>query len=74
MNPGLPIGIKLPKRLPKSAVRSLAATAALLRNDYSLGWTLMGVGAVLLLPVLVGRTPQRDAEEQEDAWPELAWA
>ncbi|MBL8891047.1 MAG: hypothetical protein JNL67_13780 [Planctomycetaceae bacterium] len=55
-------------------MRSLAATAALLRNDYSLGWTLMGVGAVLLLPVLVGRTPQRDAEEQEDAWPELAWA
>jgi hypothetical protein len=53
--------------------RPLAATTALLRNDYSLGWTMMGVGAVLLLPVLVGRTPPRNAEEQEDTWPEFAW-
>jgi hypothetical protein len=35
--------------------------------------TLIGMGAVLLLPVLVGRTPTRDAEEQEEAWPEFAW-
>jgi hypothetical protein len=52
----------------------LAATPALLRSDAAAGWFIIGAGAVALAQVFSARSSQRHSEEQEEVWPELAWA
>lgn len=52
----------------------LAATPALLRSEVATGWFIMGAGVVALLQVISVRPTNLHSEEDEAAFPELAWA
>ncbi len=54
-------------------IAPFAATPALLRSDIAAGWIIIGAGAMALLQVFSVRVNDRQSEEQEEAYRELAW-